>query len=70
MRSRLQQAYIAPDLFAFIIYDVTIHIQDKVLWHLLFADDITLIDEAVARIHHKLVLWREALESKGIIKQN
>ena len=40
-------------------------IQDEILWCMLFADDIVLVDETRAGVNAKLELWRQTLESRG-----
>ena len=40
-------------------------IQDEILWCILFADDIVLVDETRAGVNAKLELWRKTLESRG-----
>ncbi|XP_070039222.1 uncharacterized protein [Nicotiana tomentosiformis] len=44
---------------------LTRHIQGEVLWCMLFADDIVLIDETRAVVNERLEVWRHTLESKG-----
>ncbi|KAL4197364.1 hypothetical protein AMTRI_Chr04g250690 [Amborella trichopoda] len=56
----------SPYLFVYVMDDLTRHLQDEVLWCMLFADDIVLIDETQININTKLELWRDALESKGL----
>ncbi|XP_075104916.1 uncharacterized protein LOC142179004 [Nicotiana tabacum] len=41
------------------------HIQGEVLWCMLFADDIVLIDETHRGVIARLEIWRQTLESKG-----
>ncbi|XP_070044986.1 uncharacterized protein [Nicotiana tomentosiformis] len=44
---------------------LTQHIQGKVLWCMLFTDDIVLIDEMWAGVSARLEVWRRTFESKG-----
>ena len=39
--------------------------QDDILWCMLFADDVVLVDESRIGFNRKLKLWRNTLESKG-----
>ncbi|KAF3638374.1 Tropinone reductase 2 [Capsicum annuum] len=41
------------------------HIQGKVPWCMLFADDVVVIDETRGDVNDKLELWRQTFESKG-----
>ncbi|XP_070023291.1 uncharacterized protein [Nicotiana sylvestris] len=52
-------------LFALVMDALTSHIQREVPWCMLFANDIVLIDELRAGVNNRLVVWRQALESKG-----
>ena len=52
-------------LFALVMDELTKHIQTKVSWCMLFADDIVLVDETKEGVNTKLELWRKNLESKG-----
>ena len=60
-----QGSVFSPYLFAPVMDELTKHIQDDILWCMLFADDIVLIDETKSGVNAKLEVWREALESKG-----
>ena len=42
---------------------LTRHIQDDVLWCILFTDDIVLIDETTRVVNVMLKIWMETLES-------
>nr|XP_009611950.1 uncharacterized protein LOC104105373 [Nicotiana tomentosiformis] len=44
---------------------LTCHIQEEVLWCVIFADDIVLIDEIQDDVNAQLEVWRQTLESKG-----
>ncbi|XP_075093708.1 uncharacterized protein LOC107820127 [Nicotiana tabacum] len=44
---------------------LTRHIQGRVPWCMLFADDIVLINETRGGVNTKLEVWRQMLESKG-----
>nr|XP_018633176.1 uncharacterized protein LOC108948481 [Nicotiana tomentosiformis] len=52
-------------LFALALDVLTRNIQGEVLWCMLFADDIVLIDETRGGVNTKLEVWRQMLESKG-----
>jgi hypothetical protein len=56
---------LSPYLFALVIDEVTRDIQGDILWCMLFADDVVLVDESRERVNRKLELWRQTLESKG-----
>ncbi|PKA65631.1 ubiquitin-protein ligase E3 C [Apostasia shenzhenica] len=60
-----QGSALSPYLFALIMEVMTEHIQDEVPWCMLFADDIVLIEKTKEGAKAKIVLWRNALESKG-----
>jgi hypothetical protein len=44
--------------------EITKNIQKYILWCMLFADDVVLIDESRSGVNQKLELWRQILESK------
>ena len=60
-----QGSTLSPYLFALVIDELTKHIQTKVPWCMLFADDIVLVDETKKGVNTKLELWRNNLEFKG-----
>ena len=60
-----QGSILSPYLFALVMDELTMHIQDDIPWCMLFADDIVLIDETKSGVNAKLDVWREVLESKG-----
>jgi len=60
-----QGSALSSFLFAIMIDELTRAIQDEILWCMLFADDIVLVDETRARVNVKLELWRQSLESQG-----
>jgi len=45
--------------------ELTRGIQDALLWCMLFADDIVLIDETRQGVNDKLEQWRHTLEARG-----
>jgi len=45
--------------------ELTREIQDELPWCMLFADDITLIDETRGGLNKKLERWRNSLEFRG-----
>ncbi|WVZ58522.1 hypothetical protein U9M48_008792 [Paspalum notatum var. saurae] len=53
-----QGSALRPYLFAFLMDEVTRNIQEDILWCMLFADDIVLVDESQAGVNRKLELWR------------
>ena len=61
-----QGSVLNPYLFALIMDELTRHMQDKLPWCMLFADDIVLVAETKVEVNAKLELWREALELKGL----
>ena len=60
-----QGSTLSPYIFTLIIDELTTHIQKKVPWCMLFADDIVLVDELRYGVNVKIKRWWEALESKG-----
>ena len=60
-----QGSALSPYLFALVMDEVTMDIQCEILWCMLFADDVVLVDESRAGVNRKLELWRRTLESKG-----
>ena len=60
-----QGSALNPYLFALVMDELTMHIQDGIPWCLLFVDNIVLIDETKSGVNAKLEVWREALESEG-----
>ncbi|XP_059310717.1 uncharacterized protein LOC132062090 [Lycium ferocissimum] len=53
-------------LFAFVMDELTRHIQREVSWSILFIDGIVLIDETHCKVNDRQKVWRQTLESKGI----
>ena len=49
---------------------LTTHIQEKVTSSMLFANDITLVDESKNNVNAKLERWQGALESRGFKLSN
>jgi hypothetical protein len=60
-----QGSALSPYLFALVMDEVTRDIQDGILWCMLFADDVILVDESRTGVDQKLKLWRRTLEAKG-----
>ena len=60
-----QGSALSPYLFALIMDELTAHIQEKVPWCMLFADDTVLVDESRDCVNVKLEIWRVAFKSKG-----
>jgi hypothetical protein len=56
---------LSPYLFALVMDEVARDIQGGILWCMLFADDVILVDESRTGVDQKLELWRRTLEPKG-----
>ncbi|XP_070011359.1 uncharacterized protein [Nicotiana sylvestris] len=52
-------------LFALTMDSLTYHIQGKMSWCMLFADDIVLTNETRGGVNERLEIWCHTLESKG-----
>ena len=50
----IKASALCPYLFALIMEEFTIYIQEKVPWCMLFADDIVLVDELRISVNTKL----------------
>ena len=59
-----QGSALSPYLFALVMDEVTRDIQGDILWCMLFADDVVLVDENRKGVNRKLELWQQTLESK------
>ena len=59
-----QGSTLSPYLFVLVMDEVIRDIQGDILWCMLFADDVVLVDESRAGVNRKLELWRRTLESK------
>ena len=59
----LHQGALSPYPFALVMDELTRHIQDDVLWCMLFTDDIASVDVTARSVNVKLKIWREALKS-------
>ena len=55
----------SPFLFAIVMDELTRAIQEEILWCMLFADDIVLVDETRVVVNAKLKIWRQTLESRS-----
>jgi hypothetical protein len=53
-----QGSALSPYLFALVMDEVTREIQGGILWCMLFADDVVLVDESKTWVDKKLELWR------------
>ena len=60
-----QGSALSSYLFALVTGEVIRDIQGNIPWCMLFADDVTLVDESKAVVNSKLQMWRHTLESKG-----
>ena len=60
-----QKSALSPYLFALVMDEITRDIQGDILWCMLFAVDVVLVDESRTGVNQNLELWRETLESKG-----
>ena len=60
-----QVSALSPFLFVIVMDELTRAIQDEIMWCMLFADDIVLVDETRAGVNVKLELQRQTLESRG-----
>jgi hypothetical protein len=60
-----QGSALSPYLLSLVMDEVTRDIQGGVPWHMLFVDDVVLVDESRTRVDQKLKLWRRTLEAKG-----
>ena len=49
---------------ALVMGELTRYIEDDVPWHMLFVNDIVLVDETARGVNTKLEIQKEALESK------
>jgi hypothetical protein len=45
-------------IFTLVMDEITKNIQEDILWCILFADDVVLIDESRIGVNQKLELWR------------
>jgi hypothetical protein len=53
-----QGSALSAYLFALVMDEVTRDIQDGILWCMLFADDVVLVDESRTGVDQNLELWR------------
>jgi hypothetical protein len=60
-----QESALSPYLFALVMDEITRDIQGGILWCMLFADDVVLVDESRTGVDQKLEMWRRTLEVKG-----
>lgn len=61
-----QISTLVPYLFVLIMNNFTLEIKDEILWYMLFADDVVLINKAINQLNDKLELWMKALELNGL----
>jgi hypothetical protein len=55
---------LSPYLFALAMDEVIRDIQSGILWCMVFADDVVLVDESRTGVDQKMELWRWTLETK------
>jgi Reverse transcriptase (RNA-dependent DNA polymerase) len=60
-----QGSVLSSYIFTLVMDKITNDIQGDILWCMLFADDVVLIDESRIGFDQKLELWIQTLESKG-----
>jgi Reverse transcriptase (RNA-dependent DNA polymerase) len=60
-----QGSVLSPYIFTLVMDKIKKDIQGDILWCILFADDVVLIDESRIGVNQKLELWRQTLELKG-----
>jgi len=56
-----QELVLSPYLFSVAINEVTKKIQGEVLWCMMFADDIVLVDKNLEKVYNRLDEWRLTL---------
>ncbi|GJY91547.1 retrovirus-related pol polyprotein LINE-1 [Tanacetum coccineum] len=61
-----QGSAISPYLFALILDELPMGIQESIPWCLIFADDIVLVSDTSGGLNGRLEKWRETLEDKGL----
>jgi Reverse transcriptase (RNA-dependent DNA polymerase) len=60
-----QGSVLSPYIFTLVMDKIKNDIQGDILWCILVADDVVLIDESRIGVNQKLELWRQTLELKG-----
>lgn len=60
-----QRSALSPYLFTLVMDEITRDLHEDILWCMLFADDVVLVDESSIKVNQKLKLWRHDLESMG-----
>jgi Reverse transcriptase (RNA-dependent DNA polymerase) len=53
-----QGSALSPYIFTLMMNEITNDIKGDILWCILFADDVVLIDESKIGVNQKLELWR------------
>jgi Reverse transcriptase (RNA-dependent DNA polymerase) len=53
-----QGSTLSPYIFTLVMDEITNDIQEDILWCMLFADDVKLIDDSIIGVNQKLKLWR------------
>ena len=61
-----QGTALSPCLFAMVMDRMTDDIREETPWTMMFADDIVICSESMARVEEKLESWRYALERRGM----
>jgi hypothetical protein len=59
-----QGSALSSYLFILVMDEVTRDRQGGILWYMLFADDVILVDASKTGVNQKLELWRRILEAK------
>jgi Reverse transcriptase (RNA-dependent DNA polymerase) len=66
IKIRLHQgSALSPYIFTLVMDEITKGIQGNILWCMLCADNMVLIDESRIGVDQKLELWRQTLKLKG-----
>ena len=61
-----QGSKLSPCILDIIIDELSKSIWETVLWCILFADDIVLVEETSEEVNMKDMVWRVVLERKGL----
>ena len=58
----------SPMVFAMVVDVVTDNVRNGLMSEILYADDLVLMSETMVGLREKFWNWKEAFESKGLIK--